>query len=67
MSATLREAEKWCSCIHSHECTPDQRAEFLEWLYEDPRHGEAYAVVERMHGRSRLDFSLQRGLKYEYG
>lgn len=67
MSATLREAEQWCERIHSRECTPDQRAEFLEWLYEDPRHGEAYAQAERTNGRSRLDFSLQRGLKYEYG
>lgn len=67
MSAALREAKQWCDCIHSRDCTPDQRAEFLEWLYDDPRHGEAYAVVERMLGRKRMDFSLQRAQKYEFG
>lgn len=67
MNRSLREAEHWFVCIHSHDCTPDQRAEFLEWLYEDSRNGEAFAMVERQHGRNRPDFSWQRAAKYEYG
>lgn len=67
MNMSLREAEQWFACIRSHDCTPDQRAEFLEWLYEDFRNGEAFAVVERQHGRLRPDFSWQRAVKYEYG
>lgn len=67
MSTSLREAEYWFARIHSTDCTPDQRAEFLEWLYEDSRHGEAFAALERKHGRNRPDFSWQRAAKYEYG
>ncbi|MBC6904192.1 FecR/PupR family sigma factor regulator [Saccharophagus sp. K07] len=67
MNIPLREAEQWFACIRSSSCTPDQRAEFLEWLYEDSRHGEAFAVVEKENGRVRPDFSWVRATKYEYG
>lgn len=67
MNMSLREAEQWFVRIHSAECTPDQRAEFLEWLYEDSRNGEAFATVERHNGRIRPDFSWQRAAKYEFG
>lgn len=67
MNASLREAEFWFASIYSSECTPDKRAEFLEWLYEDPCHGEAFATVEKKHGRNRRDCSWQRAAKYEYG
>ena len=51
MNAALQEAAQWFDRLHAHGCTPEQRAEFLEWLYEDPQHGEAFVAVERLRGR----------------
>ena len=64
MNAALNEANEWFDRIRAQECTPAQRAEFLEWLYEDPRHGEAFAVVEKMHGRARSSDLYSRGIRY---
>lgn len=48
------EAETWLARLLSPECTTSERADFEDWLAEDPSHVEAYLAAERIHSMAAL-------------
>lgn len=42
-------ADAWLALLLSPDCTPQDRAEFNQWLDESPQHVIAYVEAERLH------------------
>ncbi|HEL7629473.1 TPA: DUF4880 domain-containing protein, partial [Stenotrophomonas maltophilia] len=51
-TGVFERASAWVARLEAHDCTPEERERFEDWLAEDTRHVKAWVQAETLYQQS---------------